>query len=431
MAFTSYENYGTINGSFGGQIRVFYEEAELTNLAFTTSATYSALYGEGDRTGWFDVDSGSFTPEVTYYASGGVELTPSSGSSMIGVYINEPDDDGITGIGSYYAGNGTRCFYQGSIGAGTHTPYLDGYVFDPVSETATSDIGILSFAGTVGESAPTKAKNPTPEHESTGVDWSDLTLSWEDGGGATSYDVYFGNTILFNEWVYLGNTEDTSIVVPYTITGDNVTVEVRAYAGDPADWINTQIDWNDVLYWRVDAINEHGTTTGDVWNFDPRPAKTSVPSPTNALTDITLDWTDFSWTGAPTATSYDIYCALETPPTTTLINIVNSSAATEISQDDFIDAVFGKVAPYYSLADYSSTYYWRVDSKNLFGVAEGDVWTFDTIVFTPPSAVTYDSGKYYLGFGTDYEKEVYNPNFISTTRQLVAAAENRIWYEDI
>ena len=39
----------------------------------------------------------------------------------------------------------------------------------------------------------------------------------------------------------------------------------------------------------------------------------------------------------------------------------------------------------------------------------------------------YTSSKYHV----IYDEEVFNPNFINTNRRLVAAAENRIWYEDI
>jgi len=243
MGFTSYENYGTINGSFGGQIRAFYEEAEFTNLAFTTSSTYSALYGEGDRTGWFNVGYGSFTPDVTYYASGGVELTPSSGLSMIGTYINQPDNAGITGIGGYYAGNGTRCFYIGAIGAGTITPSLYGYNFTPSSENATDIIGILSFAGAVGETPPSKATNPTPSDEDTRVDFSGLVLDWDDGGGADTFDVYIGP---------VGSlVKVADAIAPSTYTVDT---------GD--------VPWGETIYWRVDSTNDNGTTTGDTWSFD-------------------------------------------------------------------------------------------------------------------------------------------------------------------
>ena len=87
----------------------------------------------------------------------------------------------------------------------------------------------------------------------------------------------------------MGNTAETSIVVPYTITGDNITEEVQAFAGDPLDWVHTQIDWNVPLYWRVDSVLGGEVTTGDVWWFDPTPAKVTVPSPTDGLTGITLD----------------------------------------------------------------------------------------------------------------------------------------------
>jgi hypothetical protein len=256
-----------------------------------------------------------------------------------------------------------------------------------------------------------KPINPTPAHESTEVDFSDLTLSWENGGGATSYDVYFGNTVLFDEFIFLDNTAETSIEVPYTITGDNVAEQVQAFVGEQT--VFNKIDWNDVLYWRVDARDdEDNIVTGDVWSFDPRPPKTTTPSPVDEYDEMTLDYGDFGWETVDIATSYDTYIGTALIP---FVNVINSGVTNSITQSDFIAGIKTGFNSY-GLADYGSTYYWRVDPKNLFGVTEGDTWTFTTLPFLPP-----------LDLHAEYGISWYA---LSTRRSLVTCARNKVWYEE-
>jgi len=90
--------------------------------------------------------------------------------------------------------------------------------------------------------------------------------------------------------------------------------------------------------------------------------------------------------------------------------------------------------------NYISTYYWRVDATNESGTTEGNVWSFTTIRFSYPAPVYHYSTEdfyYYLlpdgspppiGVeGTDYVI-VYNPNFIRTTRRLICATKDSIFY---
>jgi hypothetical protein len=151
-----------------------------------------------------------------------------------------------------------------------------------------------------GPSKPVKPITPTPLNEATEVDWSETglnkTLSWEDGGtNATSYDVYFGQDIYFGDLIYLGNTEAASFVVPYDTT-DIYGFGTQAFIGDAEGWPweKTEIDWNVLLKWRVDAVNEFGIATGDDWWFDARTRKAMTPTPENAATDVTL-FPTFEW----------------------------------------------------------------------------------------------------------------------------------------
>lgn len=243
MGFIAYDNYGTISTGFSSQVAQFYEEDGLINLAFTTDATYHTQYGGGPKTGWFDVNTGSFTPGVTYYGTNGAELVPSAGSSMMGAYFNKPDDNSIADIGFYFAGDGTRCFYSGVLGAGVHTPSLAGYNFTPSSETASQAIGVLFFAGEVDLDPPDKATNPSPANTAVGVTLDQATLTWTEGSGADYEQVYFGlsgNMVLVDD-----NDIDQSF-------------SLASYLPFP---------YNTTYQWRIDSVNDNGTTTGDTWSF--------------------------------------------------------------------------------------------------------------------------------------------------------------------
>lgn len=85
---------------------------------------------------------------------------------------------------------------------------------------------------------PGAASTPNPPHGSPAVSTTPL-LSWEPGAGATSHDVYFGTT---NPPEFQGNQTTTTF--------------------QPGSLSN-----NHTYYWRIDEVNENGTTTGPVWTF--------------------------------------------------------------------------------------------------------------------------------------------------------------------
>ena len=94
-------------------------------------------------------------------------------------------------------------------------------------------------------SIPTKAATPTPATGSNAVDLinGNLTLKWTGNTNTITYSVYFGTDA--SNLAKLGDV--AYVVAPsYTLTGLS-----------PAT----------TYYWRIDASNAKGTTTGDVWNF--------------------------------------------------------------------------------------------------------------------------------------------------------------------
>jgi hypothetical protein len=169
------------------------------------------------------------------------------------------------------------------------------------------------------------------------------------------------------------------------------------------------------------------------------PTKANTPLPTNANTSVTLDQATIAWTDGGGADTYNVYYGT----TSGSLSLVSSAqAGTSFTVTGITDG-----APY----SYLSTRYWRVDSTNVVGTTTGDEWSFVTIRFTPVGVNYFypTTGRYYRlliqddgtygdppGVGVEntdyvYLAAGYEANFVSTNRKLVAAAENRIWYEDI
>ena len=95
-----------------------------------------------------------------------------------------------------------------------------------------------------GISLPSAPINPTPEHKESGISLSSTTVTWEDGGGADAYNIYYGTLSGF-----------------LTLVAEGVTdLEIVLIAGNFDHY-------GEVYYWRVDAVNDAGTTQGDEWYF--------------------------------------------------------------------------------------------------------------------------------------------------------------------
>lgn len=335
---------------------------------------------------WISFDMGAGTPLIS--------------GTKYAIVIRAPFDGGFNLL--YWRWDGGGGYPGGSldVSSDSGSSWTGGY---------STDMYFREY-GTGG--SPTKATNPTPTDSDTDVDFSGFQLSWDDGGGADTFDVYIGETgaVTSVSSAQAGTTYTTTLAELETIFGVS-----------PID---------QKIYWRVDATNDEGTTTGDEWNFDARPAKATTPSPTDTDTDTVLGLT-LTWTGSDIASSYN-----------TLVDVGDGLEY----QETELDSATWTPSP--TIFDYITEYTWRVDSTNSFGTTEGDEWTFTTLQFTPPG-VTYFYGGYYYrllidsdgNYGDhpadggiediDYVVLTYTPNFIRTNRVLVAVAENRFWHEQI
>jgi len=122
-------------------------------------------------------------------------------------------------------------------------------------DTGKCNINWVEFAPP-SEQPPSKATNPDPANEETGVSVS-ADLSWTAGGGADSHDVYFGTTS----------------------PGDSQGNQAETTFNPPGDMDNST-----TYYWRIDEVNTYGTTTGDVWSFT-----TGAPAEVYVY-DIDMSW---------------------------------------------------------------------------------------------------------------------------------------------
>ena len=80
--------------------------------------------------------------------------------------------------------------------------------------------------------------------------------------------------------------------------------------------------------------------------------------------------------------------------------------------------------------NYNVDYSWRVDAVNEHGTTTGDVWTFTSLKYDPPlpSGVTLTdvAGSEGVPTGTPTGE-----NAVISIKRLVAAANSKIWYEDL
>ena len=80
--------------------------------------------------------------------------------------------------------------------------------------------------------------------------------------------------------------------------------------------------------------------------------------------------------------------------------------------------------------DYNMDYSWRVDSVNENGTTTGDVWTFTSLKYDPPLptgvTLTDVAGSEGVPTGTPTGE-----NAVISIKRLVAAANSKIWYEDL
>ncbi|MBK6764992.1 MAG: T9SS type A sorting domain-containing protein [bacterium] len=122
------------------------------------------------------------------------------------------------------AGTGTVRLYVGAHQGERHTG-------PNTNITLISDEAVLP-------AAPGQAQNPNPADGASNVAMP-VILRWSSAAGAESYEIFLGTA---EPLLSIGSSFATSIVPPDLLPGQ-------------------------YYIWRVDAINDGGTTPGDIWSF--------------------------------------------------------------------------------------------------------------------------------------------------------------------
>ena len=102
--------------------------------------------------------------------------------------------------------------------------------------------------------APEAAFGPHPPDGATDVSPVSAWLGWHSAYRAKRYEVYWGTS--------KNLADDASLGTPIHSTGEDVEIR-RPGATAPERWLPGETTY----YWRVDAINDAGTTRGPVWSF--------------------------------------------------------------------------------------------------------------------------------------------------------------------
>ncbi|MHC4664218.1 MAG: hypothetical protein ACYS8W_21350, partial [Planctomycetota bacterium] len=209
---------------------------------------------------------------------------------------------------------------------------------------------------------PDQAANPAPPHLAQSVSLTQ-TLAWDPANGADSYDVYVGLTQGGVSVAGTGSPEfEGNITTPFYTQP-------------------TAMSQNTTYYWRIDARNVGGETTGAVWAFrtvKTMPDQASNPSPADAAIDQSLN-PILDWDNATLADNYDVYFG------DNAIEVDNANTSTAvIYRGNLVPSMFAALPP---LTE-ATTYYWRIDSvNNASGTTKGIVWYFTTGTLPAPAVV--------------------------------------------
>lgn len=168
-------------------------------------------------------------------------------------------------------------------------------------------------------------------------------LSWQSGGGDPSgYRVYIGT-----------NPEEMSLLTTQSST---------SYT------FGSNLFWATQYYWRVDAYNDYGVTTGTIWSFTTESVQASLTSPANSSTNIALT-AILNWADVTYATGYKISVGTS-PGETNVADRVDCPASQWTNPSNWL---------------FNQSYYWKVYILNGSQEIVGAEWAFTTVSGQPLS----------------------------------------------
>jgi hypothetical protein len=261
----TFQSFTVTHGTYHGGDSLVIPAFTIANLGDAVSASYSISYYLSTNTTISTsdtlLDTSQTFPGLAGHSSQGFQATVGIPNGIsprdyyVGAIVNAADADSSNNTGY----DPTPITIASSP---TPTPTATATATaTPRSPTPTPTGTATATPTATPNGTPFKATNPNPPHSSTGQP-TILTLSWSNGGGATSYKVYFGTDSSPDSTEYKGEQAGTTFPAPPLNPGTR-------------------------YYWRVDATNATGTRTGDIWYFNtstnptPTPTATATATPTS------------------------------------------------------------------------------------------------------------------------------------------------------
>ena len=169
---------------------------------------------------------------------------------------NQPDADNMVveistdgkNFSTFASLNGSATSYQVS-GLEEETFYYFRLTTRKGSLSATSSVLRASTEGTPG--IPLACAEPEPANGGSSRYYTSVDFSWTNETGEWSQPVTYE--------VYFGETQDQLVKI-----SGNQSISVTQFEYAPA----TPLTMLNTYYWRVDARNAYGVTTGQVWSFN-------------------------------------------------------------------------------------------------------------------------------------------------------------------
>ena len=174
---------------------------------------------------------------------------------------------------------------------------------------------------------------------------TNLSLSWRPAEDAESYDVYLDE-----------------VSPPSTLLGNAKTTYIDA----------TDLKYGTTYFWEAVAKNKEGETSGTEFSFSTigsAPPGSVVSGAPDDTTNVEIN-TPLSWLAASATTDYKVYLDTSSSPS----SLVGTTSTTVLEIQEL---------------EYSTTYYWRVDTVGLGGSNTGTQFSFTTRDPDPPASVTF------------------------------------------
>ncbi|MBO9202485.1 MULTISPECIES: autotransporter-associated beta strand repeat-containing protein [Niastella] len=202
-------------------------------------------------------------------------------------FIVERSTDSVNFTDVAHVSANTTDYSDGGLQSGMKY-YYRVKAHSPLNESAYS--AIVGVTTPVEGTLPLITVNPSPLQNASNVFLNNQAVSfnWE-GNYADSFDVYIGTRV-------------------------DSLVKVGEVAAETATFNAANLDPNTKYYWRIDARNSNGTTTGTVWNFqtanipvtvagDYRSTATGNWGTSSVATDIWETYDGSSWQSTATPPS--------------------------------------------------------------------------------------------------------------------------------